>query len=475
MRPNKWWVFATVSCGSLMASIDVSVVNLALPALRDQYHIGLAQVEWVVLSYLLMLTSLLLTMGRLADVMGRNKLYNLGFVVFTAGSMLCGLAPNIPALVGFRGVQAVGSAMLISSSTAILLDAFPTSQRGQALGLMSTVFALGNMIGPTLGGGLLTWFGWRSIFFVNVPVGLVGMTLAFLMLPRQAAREEGRFDIAGSILVGIAIVGLLLAINTGQQEGWTPRVIAMLAGAVALSIAFVVRQVVAPFPLLRFGLFKTPGFTNALIGQTMQTMCGSSNLLLLPFFLVSLQGRTEAQAGLILLASSITSAFISPLGGWLSDRIEIRWVATAGATVMMIGYVLMSGARHDWRVADVVMRIIVLSVGTGLFISPNASAAYQYVRSADRGQAVGTLAFIRNLGFTFGTAVAGSVWTLRRLADAHSMKIDPASIAAQVAGLHDTYLVIAGFAMIALLASVARPKVGTSDRSSRDSEAAVAV
>ncbi|MDE3078238.1 MAG: MFS transporter, partial [Chloroflexota bacterium] len=172
MKPNKWWVFATVSCGSLMASIDVSVVNLALPALRDQYHISLAQVEWVVLSYLLVLTSLLLTMGRLADVMGRNKLYNLGFVVFTVGSMLCGVSPNIPALVASRAIQAIGSAMLISSSTAILLDAFPASQRGQALGLMSTVFALGNMVGPTLGGALLTWFGWRSIFFVNVPVGV---------------------------------------------------------------------------------------------------------------------------------------------------------------------------------------------------------------------------------------------------------------------------------------------------------------
>ncbi|MGH2365175.1 MAG: MFS transporter, partial [Chloroflexota bacterium] len=203
--PNKWWVFVTVSCGSLMASIDVSVVNLALPALQSQYHISLAQVEWVVLSYLLVLTSLLLTMGRLADVLGRGRLYSWGFIAFTVGSVLCGAAPSVPVLIGFRALQAVGSSMLISSSTAILLDAFPANQRGQALGLTSTVFALGSMIGPTLGGALLTWFGWRSIFYVNVPVGLLGMSLAFALLPRQPGRREGRFDLAGSALVGLSI------------------------------------------------------------------------------------------------------------------------------------------------------------------------------------------------------------------------------------------------------------------------------
>ena len=457
--PNKWWVFVTVSCGSLMASIDVSVVNLALPALQAQYHISLAQVEWVVLSYLLVLTSLLLTMGRLADVVGRGRLYSWGFVAFTVGSVLCGAAPSVPVLIGFRALQAVGSSMLISSSTAILLDAFPTNQRGQALGLTSTVFALGSMIGPTLGGALLTWFGWRSIFYVNVPVGALGMSLAFVLLPREPGRRQGRFDLAGSALVGLGIAGLLLAVNTGQQEGWTPRVLSLIALTLALTTAFVLRELTARFPLLRFGLFRTPGFSPALIGQTMQTMSGSSNLFLLPFFLVSIQGRSEAEAGLILLASSVTSSVVSPFGGWLSDRFETRVVAAIGAAGMTGGYLLLSGLELSWRPIDIMARIVVLSIGSGLFISPNASAAYEHVRVEDRGVAVGTLAFIRNLGFTLGTALAASVWTLRRLADAHSLGVDPNSASAQVAGLHDTYLVIAVLAGVALLSSLSRAGV----------------
>ncbi|MGH2518717.1 MAG: MFS transporter, partial [Chloroflexota bacterium] len=260
-------------------------------------------------------------------------------------------------------------------------------------------------------------------------------------------------------LVGLSIACLLLAVNTGQQEGWTPRVLGLIALTLALTAAFVLRELTARFPLLRFGLFRTPGFSPALIGQTMQTMSGSSNLFLLPFFLVSIQGRSEAEAGLILLASSVTSSLVSPLGGWLSDRFETRAVAAIGAAGMTGGSLLLSSMQLSWRPIDIMARIVVLSIGSGLFISPNASAAYEHVRVEDRGLAVGTLAFIRNLGFTLGTAVAASIWTLRRLADAHRLGIDPSSATAQIAGLHDTYLVIAALAVIALLSSLGRPRV----------------
>jgi EmrB/QacA subfamily drug resistance transporter len=454
---HKWRVFTIVACGSFMATIDLSVVNLALPQLRQTFNIDLAQVEWVVLTYLLVVTSLLLTMGRLADLVGRARLYNLGFLVFTIGSILCGTSPTILTLILFRAVQAVGASMLISSATAVLLDAFPASQRGQVMGLNGTIFSAGAMVGPSLGGVLLTYFGWRSIFLVNVPVGLLGMVLAFRFLPRQPGVRGVKFDVLGSVLVGAAIIVLLLAINEGQQEGWTLLVKGLAALAVVLFAAFVLRQMKAPVPLLRFGLFRTPGFTNALLAQSMTSLSNASNLLLLPFFLVSIQGRPEAQAGTILIASSLTSFLVQPVGGWLADRFEVRYVASGGLLIVILGYWLYSGVEADWSAFDVIWRLVIMSIGFGAFMSPNASAAYRYVAGAERGLAVGTMGFVRNLGFTIGTAMAGSVWTLRRSAQAQALGIDPATKQAGVAGLHDTFLIVAGLVVVALLCSIARP------------------
>jgi EmrB/QacA subfamily drug resistance transporter len=392
-------------------------------------------------------------------LVGRARLYNLGFVVFTAGSILCGASPSILALIFFRVVQAVGAAMLISAATAVLLDAFPASQRGQIMGLNGTIFSAGAMVGPTLGGVLLTYFGWRAIFFVNVPVGVLGMALAFWVLPRQAGQRGVRFDIPGAVLVGAAIIFLLLTINTGQQSGWTAQVIGLAALALALTAAFIVREATAREPLLRFGLFRVPGFTNALIAQSMVSLANSSNLLLLPFFLVSLQGRPEAEAGLILLASSMTSFLVQPVGGWLADHVEVRYVASCGLGIALLGYWLYSQVDPTWSPLDIVWRLVVMTVGFGMFLSPNATAAYRYVAATERGLAVGTMGFTRNLGFTVGTAVAGSVWTLRRAADASALGIDAGSLRAGIAGLHDTFLIVGGFIVVALLCSIARPRL----------------
>ena len=454
---DKWRVFATVACGSLMSTIDLTAVNLALPSLRDTFGIDLARVEWVVLAYLVVITSLLLTMGKLADVVGRTRLYNIGFVVFTAGSILCGASPNLIALIVARVVQAVGASMLISSATAVLLDAFPANQRGQVMGLNGTIFSAGSLIGPSLGGVLLTYFGWRAIFFVNVPVGIVGMTFAFLFLPRSRGTREGQFDVPGAALIGLTIVALLLAINIGQQIGWTLLVNGLVVAFLVLLAAFIWREGSARHPLLRFGLFRTPGFTNAVIAQSLVTLGNSSNLLLMPFFLVSLQGRPEAEAGTILVASSITSFLVQPVGGWLADRLEVRYVASGGLVIVMAGYLLYSGVRADWSVPDVIVRMVLMSVGFGLFMSPNAAAAYRYVSSAERGLAVGTMGFVRNLGFTVGTAMAGSIWTLRTAANAQALGLDTGDPRAGIAGLHDTFLIILVLMALALLASAARP------------------
>ncbi|MHB8620329.1 MAG: MFS transporter, partial [Chloroflexota bacterium] len=344
--------------------------------------------------------------------------------------------------------------------------------RGRVLGLNGTIFSVGSMLGPSIGGLLLSAFGWRAIFLVNVPVGIAGMILAFRFLPRQQGTPGVRFDVAGSVLAGLSIVSLLLAISQGQQHGWTPPVVALAVLAAALAGAFALWERRTPLPVLRFSLFRRPGFSSALVAQGLTSLANSSTMLLLPFFLVSIQGRSEAQAGAILLASSVTTSITSPLAGWLSDHLEPRYVASAGLAVAVLGYWLYSGVSTGWSVLDVVWRLVVVSLGFGLFRTPNVSAGYRFIRSADRGLAVGTMAFLRNLGFTLGTALAGSIWSLRRMVDGRALGLPAASPQAGVAGLHDTFLVMAGFIVLALVVSVARPASRTAVDLEREAPAA---
>ncbi len=457
---RKWLVFATVGIGSLMSSIDNSVVNLALPSLRDVFHVDLGQVEWVVLTYLLINTSLVLTFGRLADMVGRTRLYNLGFIIFTVASALCGAAPGLIPLVAFRGIQAIGASMITCSATAILLDAFPRRQRGQVMGLQGATFAAGNMIGPSLGGFLLTFLGWRSIFLINVPIGIVGMIFAFRFLPRQYGQRGVRFDLPGSILVGLAIAFLLLALNQGQELGLVNSVIVLGCLAIVAGAAFIVRELRAEAPLLRLSILRTAGLSNALLAQAMSTMAYASNLFLLPFFLVSIQGRPAAQAGLILLAASLTSSIMSPVGGWLADRVDPRFVSSTGLSIMLIAFFLYSGVDASWTPFDMVIRLVLMSIGSGLFNSPNASSAYRYVHPADRGLVAGTMSFVRNGAYTSGTAIAASIWTIRRAADSQSLNLPVTSSQAGIAGLHDTFIFVAALILVALVASLMKPKGG---------------
>ena len=454
---NKWLVFATVACGSVMSQIDTTVVNLALPTLRQTFGIELAEVEWVVLIYLLVITSLVLVVGRLADLIGRTRLYNLGFVVFTVGSVLCGLSPNIGGLIAFRAVQAVGAAMITSSSAAILLDAFPLRQRGQVMGLNGGLFSVGAMIGPPIGGLLLTYVGWRAIFLVNVPVGILGMTMAFRVLPRQPGRKDVRFDGLGAVLVSVGVAALMLAVSVGQNEGWTPLVISLVVIAPVLLASFIGWQLVTTAPLLRLALLRTPGFPNALLTLMLMVVGVSSNVFLLPFFFVTIQTRSAAQAGVLLLTLSITGFIIQPLSGVIADRFEERYVASTACVLAVAGFWLLSRLSIGSTTLYVVLALVVMSAGQGLFWTPNSTAAYRYIPGAERGIAVGTFSFVRSFGLAAGTALAASVWTLRRTAAGQALGLPAASPQASVAGLHDTFLILGGLMLVALLASLIRP------------------
>lgn len=414
--PNhKWWALVTVAIGTFMSTLDSSIVNISLPVILGYFHSGLATIQWVVLAYLLTITSLLLTFGRLADIWGRKKVYTIGFGIFTLGSLICGLAAAPSYLIGARVIQAVGAAMLQANGLAITNAVFPGKERGRALGINGTVVATGTTLGPTIGGLLVGAFGWQSIFFVNLPIGIIGIVLALLVLEegRISVRREGaaaRFDPLGAILIAIALITLLLALNRGDAVGWfSPQILGLFAVAIVCFVGFVIveRRVVAP--LLDLTLFRIRSFATGSLAALCSFLAISANAFLMPFFLQLVLGFSPAEAGLLLTPTSLTLAVVSPLSGWLSDRLGARVLSSLGLALSALALFLLSRLTAGAHYSDVLFRLILLGIGGGIFNSPNTSAVFSSVPRDRYGVVGGFLSMVRNSGQVIGVALAGAL------------------------------------------------------------------
>jgi EmrB/QacA subfamily drug resistance transporter len=274
---RKWAVLAAVGVGTFMSALDGSIVNTLLPTLGAALAADVDEIQWVVTVYLLLVSGLLLIVGRLGDLRGHKDVYLLGFAGFAASSALCGLASTVPALVAFRAVQALSAAMLFANAPALLTAAFPPAERGRALGLQATMIYLGLSVGPPLGGLLATHLGWRAIFLVNVPVGFFGTWLTARNIARdRRAGAPPRFDVAGAALFFVGLLSLLLALNQGHAWGWgSPAVLGLLGAAAALLAAFVALERRRPQPMLDLGLFASPVFSGAVFSATLSYVAES--------------------------------------------------------------------------------------------------------------------------------------------------------------------------------------------------------
>ena len=410
---RKWWVLLSVGVGTFMAALDGSVVNTILPVVTRAFGTDVATIEWVVVIYLLVLSGLLLTFGRLGDLNGHRQVYVSGFVVFVLSSALCGLAPSVAWLVAFRGLQAIGAAMLAANAPAILTESFPTSQRGQALGLQATMTYLGLTAGPSLGGWLATQFGWRAVFYINVPVGLLAMLLSLRVIPHDRRHEWAeRFDRAGALTFLLGLVALLLALNQGYDWGWTSApVLALLAAAALLVAAFLTLERRLPHPMLDLSLFRNRIFSAAAASAVLNYICLYSIIFLLPFYLIQGRGLNPAQAGLLLTAQPLVMAVAAPLSGTLSDRIGSRLLGTLGMVILSLGLLLLSRLGSQSPLANVTVALAVVGLGTGIFVSPNNSALMGAAPRQRQGIAAGILATARNLGMVLGVGLAGAIFT----------------------------------------------------------------
>lgn len=408
---RRWLILLAVGIGSFMGALDGSVVNIILPAVSQSFGSDVATIEWVVTIYLLVLSGLLLSFGRLGDLRGNKRIYVTGFGIFVASSMLCGLSGSALMLIVFRGVQAVGAAMLAAISPAILTRNFPPAQRGRTLGLQSMMTYLGLTIGPSLGGWLSSQFSWHAVFYINVPIGLVALLLGMRFIPADLPSEHAqRFDLsgAGTFMAGLTL--LLLGLNQGGTWGWTSAIVLGLLGiALALLVIFVVIESRVDNPMLDLSLFRIRQFSAATLSAVCNYVCINVVTFLLPFYLINGRHLDAAQAGLLLTAQPILMAIVAPISGALSDRIGPRLLGTLGMAILGMGIFTLSRLGQDAPLAMVALGMAVIGFGTGIFISPNSSALMGSAPRARQGIAAGIMATARNVGLVVGVGLAGAV------------------------------------------------------------------
>ncbi len=348
MKDNK--IKATVlaiGIGTFMSSLDSSVVNLAMPLIKSDFGISISMVEWIVTSYLLVISSLLLTFGRLSDLYGHKRVYQTGFVIFTAGSLLCGLSANIAMLIVFRVIQAIGAGMLFSTGPAIITNAVPAENRGKALSVTAVAVALGLCIGPVLGGTLSTLCGWQSIFFINVPIGLLGIIMASKNIAKDEKTASAPFDIAGSIMIFIALLLVMLPLDiSGDRSISTPLFITSVVIGLLILAGFILLELRRKYPMLNIRLFKNRVFATSNLAALFIYMAQFIMVFLAPFYFQNLRGYSAMTSGFLYLPMPIATMCIAPLSGRISDRFDSRYLSSLGALIMACG--LFMSHQMDW-------------------------------------------------------------------------------------------------------------------------------
>jgi EmrB/QacA subfamily drug resistance transporter len=451
---RKWYVMSAIAMGIFLATIDGSIVNVALPTLTTALQTDFATVQWVVLSYLLTITTLQAIVGRLADMYGRKIFYNSGFVVFTVGSLLCGLAPTVGWLIAARILQGVGAALILALGLAIVTDAFPPGERGRALGIAGSIVSIGIVTGPTLGGLIIENLSWHWIFFVNVPIGILGTYLAWRYIPVGRPLGGQQFDLGGAATLCVFLLSLLLGLTTGQRLGFThPDTLRLFVIAAFFLAVFLILETRHPQPIVEPSLFRNALFrTNLITGFLVFIALGTG--VLIPFYLENALGYSVQQVGFLLAVLPVTLGITSPISGSLADRFGSRPISVLGLAVTTLGFLTLSTLSTETSAVGFILRYLPVGVGVGLFQSPNNSAIMGSVPRERLGIASGLLAITRSLGQTVGIAVLGALWATMVIRAAGGVVAGGASAAtpaAQAAGLQTAVLAAAGLVAAALV------------------------
>ncbi len=409
----KWFILSTVLLGATMSALDVSIVNVAMPTLKSTFGVSMAVIEWIAMAYMLTLTIFLPLFGRLADMYGRSKLYNIGFVVFSVGSLLCGMSSTAGFMIFSRVIQAVGAGLLQANSVALITHAFPSNERGKAIGIQGAVQAISMSVGPFVGGVLIATVGWRAIFYVNIPIGILGTVAAmFILPPNQKTERKEKIDYLGTVLFASGLAFIVLAFNEGVKLGWGSHTILMyfVSGFILMSL-FVITELKVEFPLIDLKLFRNATFFLGNLTGMLSYYVLFAVMFLMPFYLQKVLGYSVALTGSLLTPILLAMAVVAPFSGHISDKYGPRIMTTSGMLLSALACFALTFLGTSVQLPLLVAVFVLLGVGMGLFTPPNNSAIMGAAPADKLGMAGGVLNATRSLGLILGVDISGGVFT----------------------------------------------------------------
>ena len=465
-RSYKWWVFAAIAVGTFISVVDNGSVLVALPEIEKHFNSNLPAVQWVVVGNALAISALILPMGRLGDIVGRKWVYIGGLAIFVVGSLLAGLATNLPWLVSTKVFQGFGSAMIQGNGMATVISSFSGAERGKALGTHMSVVGSGAIAGPAIGGLLVASFGWQSVFFVNVPVGIITIAITWLVLSSSPAEESdqrdfGRFDWVGAGLSAMALLVFLLVVSNGHRLGWSsPAVVVGTAVTVALVAGFVWWELRTPSPMLELRLFKRKLVAIGAAAAWLSFMGMSSSRFMMPFYMQRVLELGPRDVGLLLIPPAICMVLLGPISGRLSDRFGWRVLTVSGlacslATSLSIAFTLSESSP----VIFVVLMLMLQSSGMALFNSPNNSSLLSAVERSQYGVVSALTQLIRNSANVTSIAVATTVVVVTMGTYGVEPSLDavsPEVADAFVSGLKWAFLLMAAMLLTGVVLAVIR-------------------
>jgi EmrB/QacA subfamily drug resistance transporter len=412
--PSVRWALASLSLSMLLSSLGTSIANVGLPTLAQVFNASFQHVQWIVLAYLLAITTLIVSVGRLGDITGRRRLLLAGIGVFTLASALCGLAPSLWMLIGARALQGIGAAIMMALTMAFVGETVPKAKTGSAMGLLGTMSAIGTAMGPSLGGLLIEGFGWPAIFLITVPLGLLTLVLAHRYLPadRQKPKtDRAGFDPLGTLLLALTLAAYALAMTLGRGS-FGPFNIALMLAAGGGACLFVFTEARVASPLIRLAMFRDPVLSGSLAMSLLVATVMMATLVVGPFYLAHGLGLDAVLVGLVLSVGPLVAALTGVPAGRIADRFGAHCMTLAGLIAMATGSLTLSVLPETLGIGGYLLPMVVITLGYALFQTANNTVVMADVQPDQRGVISGMLNLSRNLGLITGASVLGAVFAL---------------------------------------------------------------
>ena len=461
----KWWAFVVVAVGTFASVMDQGSVNVALPMMADYFQTILPTVQWVVIGHVLVISALLLPMGRVADLIGLKRVFILGSAVFIGGALISGSSDTLGTLIIARLVQGGGAAMTQGTGMAIVMATFPESERGKAIGSIMSIVGVGAIAGPAVGGFLVDALGWRSVFYANIiPVGisiLLGLAILVNQPDHNTTSHSNKFDWIGAVISAVLLLVFLLTITSGHKTGWTsPFILISIISLLSLITFFIWWENRSPSPMLDLNYFKHPTFSFSVSAGFLIFLGNSAVLFLTPFYLQRILDLTPRMSGLVMVPGAMCMALLGPLSGRLSDRFGWRIFTLTGLTLCGTGLLILTRLTPSSSILMVFSALICHSSGMGIFYSPNVSAVLSTVSRARYGVVSAFLNLVRNAGNVASIAIATAIVTTTMGSKGYRpsleslQAVDATGIGvAFTTGLSNAFLLLSIFIFLAMLLS----------------------